>query len=169
MSRAGPQPSEPKLPKIWKEMLTGRTAPQPPMAVSSSTATPSQTELKSKCSTVTKSLKLNKMSEKLLMSGTQEKENRRKCILSKSEVSKYQVIEPTSSTSLSLHSQKTVVKKLNFSSKILEMRKRWEGNSNIVENNVSEQAAKPICDGPMGIEITLKKPCRPTALGEGVD
>ena len=50
------------------------------------------------------------------------------------------------------------------------MRKRWEGNNlNIVENNVSrsEQATKPICDGPMGMEIENKKLFRPTALGEG--
>ena len=169
LSRAGPQPSVPKSPKIWNEMLTGRAAPQPSKAVPSSTATPSNTDLESKCSTAKKSLILNNMSKKLLMSGTQEEEHRRKCILSKSEDLECQVIEPTSSSDLSLKSQKTVMTKNNISSKILEMRKLWEGNisSSIFENNLSERNSKPNCDRPMGMEIEESKVCRPTALGEG--
>ena len=143
--------------------------PQSFTAVPSSTATPSQTEMKSKCSTVTTSPILKKMSGILLKSGTQEKETGRKCILSKSENLKHQV-EQTSSISLSSNSQKTAVKKHKISSKILEMRKRWEGNHfDSVKNNVSrsEQTTKPICDGPMRMEIENDKLCRPTALGEG--
>ena len=47
------------------------------------------------------------------------------------------------------------MKKINISSKILKMRKRWEGNASIVENNLSERNTKTIFDGPMGMEIEL--------------
>ena len=146
-------------------MLTGRAAPQPSKAVPSSTATPSNTDLGSKCSTVKKSLIVNKMPKKLLMSGTQEQEHRRKSIMSKSEDLECQAFEQASS--LSFNSQKTVMKKSNISSKIIEMRKRWEGNFSIFENNLSERNSKPNCDGPMGTEIEVLKVCRPTVLGEG--
>ena len=103
------------------------------------------------------------------MSGTQEEEHRRKCILSKSEDLECQVIAPTSSSDLSLKSQKTVMTKNNISSTILEMRTLWEVNisSSILENNLSERNSKPNCDGPMVMEIEASKVCIPTVLGEG--